>query len=118
MFLSALACTKDGPEGGSDAQISVGAEVAETKAMLDNKDKKFPNNSVITVYDWLDEADDYHMEGVYAQYRGDATWTYVNSSWQPSNAQYRWEEGTHKFFGWLQWDGSMKHTDNTDLTPE
>ena len=125
MLLSALSCTKEsGPEAGSDELIAVGAQVAETKAMLDNEDKKFPYNSVITVYDWFDgegtNNDKYIMSGVNAQYRGEETWTYVelkNSLWANSSAQYHWEEGTHKFFGWLQWDGSMYVNDNY-LTPQ
>ena len=125
MLLSALSCTKEsGPEAGSDELIAVGAQVAETKAMLDNEDKKFPYNSVITVYDWFDgegtNNDKYIMSGVNAQYRGEETWTYVelkNSLWTNSSAQYHWEEGTHKFFGWLQWDGSMYVKDKY-LTPE
>lgn len=125
MLLSVLSCTKEsGPEAGSDELIAVGAQVAETKAMLDNEDKKFPYNSVITVYDWFDgegtNNDKYIMSGVNAQYRGEETWTYVelkNSLWTNSSAQYRWEEGTHKFFGWLKWDGSMYVNDNY-LTPE
>ena len=125
MFLSALSCTKEsGPEAGSDELIAVGAQVAETKAMLDNEDKKFPYNSVITVYDWFDgegtNNDKYIMSGVNAQYRGEETWTYVelkNSLWTNSSAQYHWEEGTHKFFGWLKWDGSM-YVNDSYLTPE
>lgn len=126
MLLSALSCTKEsGPEAGSDELIAVGAQVAETKAMLDNEDKKFPYNSVITVYDWFDgegtNNDKYIMSGVNAQYRGEETWTYVelndDDKWEDSNAQYRWEEGVHKFFGWLKWDGSMYVNDNY-LTPE
>lgn len=119
MLLSALSCTKEsGPEAGSDELIAVGAQVAETKAIIEGE--TFPDKSVITVYDWFAEANKYHMNGVYAQYTGNATWTYVelkNSLWANSSAQYHWEEGTHKFFGWLQWDGSM-YVDDKYLTPE
>ena len=121
LSLAALACTKVGPEAVSDEQIAVGAEVAQTKALIDGE---FQNNSVITVYDWLDADgttnDKYLMDGVYAQYKGEEAWTYVqlaNSLWSPSGAQYHWEEGSHKFFGWLEWDGSMKDTDDSYLTP-
>ena len=123
MFLSALSCTKEsGPEAGSDELIAVGAQVAETKAMIEGE--TFPDKSVITVYDWFDgegtNNDKYIMSGVNAQYRGEETWTYVelkNSLWTNSSAQYHWEEGTHKFFGWLQWDGSM-YVNDSYLTPQ
>ena len=122
MLLSALSCTKEsGPEAGSDELIAVGAQVAETKAMIEGE--TFPDKSVITVYDWFDgegtNNDKYIMPGVNAQYRGEETWTYVelkNSLWTNSSAQYHWEEGTHKFFGWLQWDGSM-YVNDSYLTP-
>ena len=104
MLLSALSCTKEsGPEAGSDELIAVGAQVAETKAMLDGK---FNSGSTITVYDWLDPTsgnDRYHMENVGVQYDG-SEWSYV------VDYPHRWEEGKHKFFGWITKDAGMNMT--------
>ena len=104
MLLSALSCTKEsGPEAGSDELIAVGAQVAETKAMLDGK---FNRSSTITVYDWLDPTsgnDRYHMENVGVQYDG-SEWSYV------VDYPHRWEEGKHKFFGWITKDAGMNMT--------
>lgn len=104
MLLSALSCTKEsGTEAGSDELIAVGAQVAETKAMLDGK---FNSGSTITVYDWLDPTsgnDRYHMENVGVQYGG-SEWSYV------VDYPHRWEEGKHKFFGWITKDAGMNMT--------
>lgn len=104
MLLSALSCTKEsGPEAGSDELIAVGAQVAETKAMLDGE---FNSGSTITVYDWFDPTsgnDRYHMENVGVQYDG-SEWSYV------VDYPHRWEEGKHKFFGWITKDAGMNMT--------
>ncbi len=101
MLLSALSCTKEsGPEAGSDELIAVGAQVAQTKAMLDGE---FNSGSTITVYDWLNPTsgnDRYHMENVGVQYDG-SEWSYV------VDYPHRWEEGKHKFFGWITKDAGM-----------
>lgn len=104
MLLSALSCTKEsGPETGSDELIAVSAQVAETKAMLDGE---FNSGSTITVYDWLNPTsgnDRYHMENVGVQYDG-SEWSYV------VDYPHRWEEGKHKFFGWITKDAGMNMT--------
>ena len=104
MLLSALSCTKESsPEAGSDELIAVGAQVAETKAMLDGE---FNSGSTITVYDWLDPTsgnDRYHMENVGVLYNG-SEWSYV------VDYPHRWEEGKHKFFGWITKDAGMNMT--------
>ena len=104
MLLSALSCTKESsPEAGSDELIAVGAQVAETKAMLEGE---FNSGSTITVYDWLDPTsgnDRYHMENVGVQYGG-SEWSYV------VDYPHRWEEGKHKFFGWITKDAGMNIT--------
>ena len=103
LSLAALSCTKVGPEAVSDELIAVGAEVAETKAMLDGE---FNSGSTITVYDWLDPTsgnERYHMENVGVLYNG-SEWGYV------VDYPHRWEEGKHKFFGWITKDAGMNMT--------
>lgn len=104
LSLAALACTKEsGQEKGSDELISIGAEVAETKAFLEGA---FNANSTITVYDYLTPTSGtagYHMEDVGVLYNG-SDWSYVE------DYPHRWEPGNHKFFGWMTKDGGMNMT--------
>ena len=106
LSLAALSCTKEsGQEKGSDELISIGAEVAETKAFLEGA---FNANSTITVYDYLTPTNGtagYHMEDVGVQYNG-SDWSYV------IEYPHRWEEGNHKFFGWMTKDGGMNSSNN------
>lgn len=105
MLLSALSCTKEsGPEAGSDELIAVGAQVARTKAMI--TEGQFAVGSSITVYNAQADMADVGVE--YVTENGELNWYYTDRT-----AQYRWTEGTHKFFGWVTMDAGMRMTPDT-----